>query len=173
MNSSTAQTQVDSEYRANQGALMQVPLFAGLAPEPRKLLAYLCTRARFRPGEVIFREGDMEGAAYILLEGTATLTVARGGNEEPLRVLGEGEFIGGLSLLADMKRLFSLTASSPVTCLMLSGEKFRKTGEQYPEIYRDVVEAIALAIGTWEVRLMDALIRQGSQCIKFLGASLL
>ena len=45
MNSSTAQTQVDSEYRANQGILMQVPLFAGLAPEPRKLLAYLCTRA--------------------------------------------------------------------------------------------------------------------------------
>ena len=26
-------------------SLMQVPLFAGLAPEPRKLLAYLCTRA--------------------------------------------------------------------------------------------------------------------------------
>ena len=115
----------------------------------------------------------MEGAAYILIEGKATLSVARSGLEEPLQVVGEGEFIGGLSLLVDTKRLFSLTASSPVTCLTLSGEKFRKTGEQFPEIFGKAVEVIAITIAHWEIRLLDALARQGSQCLKFAGASLL
>ena len=66
MNSSTELKQAPSEYQSNLEILMQIPMFSGLPIEPIKLLAYLCKREIFRPGEIIFQQHEVDDNAYFL-----------------------------------------------------------------------------------------------------------
>jgi CRP/FNR family transcriptional regulator, cyclic AMP receptor protein len=171
MSSSTEPKQAPSEYRANLELLMQMPLFSGLPLEALKLLAYLCKRESFKPDEVIFRQYEVDANAYYILQGTARL-VLENGEEVLLTEYGEGAFIGGQSLFCDTKRLFTLRASTPLTCLVLSREKFQKTLEQFPEIAGRMFQAIVVSIHHWESRFVTQHARECQKCQGSLGITL-
>src|SRR5512143_3546062 len=118
MNSSSDQKAATSEFRANLEVLMQIPLFARVPMEALKLLAYLCQRENFKPGDFLFRQNEVDGNVFFMLAGTAAL-VLEDGNELILAEYGEGQLVGGQSLFAGTKRLFSLRAVSRTTCLIL------------------------------------------------------
>ena len=48
--------------------LRRVPLFAGVAPSKLKLLAFTSDRVSYRPGDVLFKQGDPGDAAYVVLQ---------------------------------------------------------------------------------------------------------
>lgn len=171
MSSSMEPRQPPSEYQSNLEMLMQIPLFTGLPLESLKVLAYLCTRETFKAGEVIFHQHEVDPNAYFFIEGTARL-VLENGEEELVTEFGESDFIGGLTMFYEMKRLFALKAHTKVTCLMLSKEKFQKTLERFPEIAAKVFEGIAKGIYQWEYRVVTEHARSCAQCRKSMGASM-
>jgi len=59
--------------------LRRVPMFAQIAPSKLKLLAFTSDRVSYRPGEVLFNQGDPGDAAYVVLSGTADVLVSAGG----------------------------------------------------------------------------------------------
>lgn len=162
MNSSMEPKQGASEYRDNLEMLMQIPLFSGLPLEPLKVLTYLCKRVTFKPGETIFRRHEVDSHAYFIISGKAGL-VLENDNEETLKEFGETQFIGGLSLFCDMKRLFTLKAETTVTCLMLSREKFQRTLDQFPQISGRIFKALVQSIYQWESRFVS---EHGLKCPK-------
>ena len=103
MNSFMDREKVPSEYEANTEILMQVPLFSSAPLESIKILAYLCTRVLFRPGEYVFHAGEIAEFACCIIDGTATMTLGGGGEERVLRKYQGGIFWGGLSLLAEVR----------------------------------------------------------------------
>ncbi len=171
MNLSMGPKQPLSEYRANLETLMQLPLFAGLPLEPLKVLAYLCRRETFKPGEILFHEHEVDANAYYILEGTAGLLSERNGGSEYTE-FGEREFIGGMSLFCDIKRLFTLRAKTRVVCLTLSRDKFQKIVERFPEITDKMVKAIILGVHAWEERFLREHARACDGCRKWVGVSL-
>lgn len=171
MNSSTEPKQAPSEYQSNLEILMQIPLFAGLPIEPVKLLAYLCKRETFRPGETIFQQYEVDENAYFIIEGTAKLILENGGEEE-ISEFGESSFIGGLSMFYGMKRLFTLRADTEVTCLMLSREKFQKTIEKFPEIISKLFEGMVKSIYDWEIRVVGEHNADCARCRSSIGVTL-
>ena len=172
MNSSMEPKQPLSEYRANLEILMQHPLFAGLPLEPVKVLAYLCRRETFKPGEILFHEHEVDANAYYILEGTAGLVSEIDGETEHAE-FGERDFIGSMSLFCDLKRLFTLRAKTRVICLILSRDKFQKVVERFPEITDRIVQAIMRGVHAWEERSLREHAQVCEQCRKGIGVSLI
>jgi CRP/FNR family transcriptional regulator, cyclic AMP receptor protein len=171
MNSSTEPKPATSEFRANLELLMQIPLFARIPLEALKVLAYLCQRETFKPGELLFRQNELDGQAYYILEGKAALLLENDA-ELMLSEFGEGELIGGQSLFADTKRLFSLRATSMVSCLILSRERFQRVLEQFPHIAPTMFEALVVGIHRWESGFLAQHATVCSGCLQSLGVTL-
>jgi CRP-like cAMP-binding protein len=142
---------------------MHVPFLSGLPLEPLKLLAYLCRRQTFRPGQTIFRQGEPDPNAYVILSGKARLLL-----EAPQEILliqiGEMDFVGGLSLFCEMDRIYTLRAETQVVSLTLSRDKFQKTLEQYPEIGPRVYEASARSIIRWGAHFFSEHLAKCTEC---------
>lgn len=142
-----------SEYQENLEILRQMQFFSGLSLQALKVFAYLCTRETFKPGDYLFHQGDNDGKAFYIVSGEAELLREGDGCDGALRKYVAGEFLGGLALVGDMRRLFSLRALSTMTCLSLSRDKFTKGLEQFPDLMPKVLENIVERVRAWEERL--------------------
>src|ERR1700730_673690 len=66
----------------------------------------------FADGEHLFRTGDRDLSVFIVLRGEAQVYFTRGGKEHELVVVGEGNFIGDVSMLTRMAAVASVRARS-------------------------------------------------------------
>ncbi len=162
-----------SEYAENLALLREISFFSGLPLEPLKVLAYLCERERFGAGEYLFRQDDPEGKAFHILSGRAELLRDDMGRTKALSDYLPGAFIGGLSLLADTNRLFSLRAVGETTCLTLTRERFAKTLSQFPDIVPKLLVAVVKSVSSWESRFFLDHAEICELCRSRMGVSLI
>ncbi len=153
--------------------LREIPFFAGYALEALKVLAYLCVCENFRPGDYLFTQEEDDGNAFYIMSGQVELIRRDGPDKESLRVLAEGEFIGGLSLLGRMPRLFELRARTAVTCLLLTREKFGRTMEQFPDLVPAILRTVLNGVRGWEERLLADRSEGCEACRNNVGVSLI
>jgi CRP-like cAMP-binding protein len=147
--------------------------FSALSLEALKVFAYLFTREKFRPGDHLIHQEDNDGKAFYIISGTADVVREDEIGETTLGGFGKGEFLGGLALLGDMRRLFSVRAQTDLMCLVMTREKFTKAIEQFPELIPRIMETMVKRIRLWEKRL---LLEHGGlceQCRKKVGVSLI
>ena len=161
------------EFQDNLNLLRQTYFFSGFPLETLKVFAYLCIRETFDKGEYLFRQGDEDGQAFFFIEGRAELKRDDNGNTRMIRSYGDGDFVGGLTLLSDLRRLYSLEASERCVCLVLSREKFGRALEQFPEIMPRIFKAVANSIDDWEDRFLTDVADQCGGCVEKLGVSLI
>ena len=162
-----------SEFQENLEILRQMDFFSALSLQALKVFAYLFTREIFKPDDHLFHQDDNDGKAFHIISGTAEVVREDERGESVLYEYGDGEFLGGLALLGDMRRLFSLRAATDMTCLVMSREKFTKALEQFPELIPKVLESMVDRIRSWEERLIldpDGLC---DNCRKKVGVSLI
>jgi CRP/FNR family cyclic AMP-dependent transcriptional regulator len=166
-------TTPSSEFQENLEILRQTYFFSGLPLETLKIFAYLCTREKFRQGEFIFRQDEDDGQAFYIINGKAGLERRGNGETTEVRECKAGEFIGGLTLLGETSRLFSLKAVTDTTCLVLNREKFTKTMGQFPDLMLKICKAVAQSVDTWEKRFLTDQGDQCGGCMRKLGVSLI
>jgi len=138
------------EFQKNLNILREIYFFSALPIDTLKVFAYLCTRENFKPGDYLFTQDDDDGQAFYLVSGEAVLVRSENGSEVVIRNYTEGDFSGALTLLGNTRRLFSMKASTPVTCLILSREKFVHTMNQYPQLMSNIFHAVVEKIHHWE-----------------------
>ena len=162
-----------SELEQNLEFLRQTYFFSGIPLEALKVFAYLCTRDKFKTDEYLFRQGEDDGQAFYVIEGKAVLEYEQNGETNIIRDLGSGEFLGGLTLVGEMRRLFSLKATEDTTCLILNREKFVKTLEQFNDLMPKIFKALVMSIDSWEARFLATRTDKCGDCMEHLGVSLL
>jgi CRP-like cAMP-binding protein len=162
-----------SEFQENLELLRQIYFFSGLPLETLKVFAYLCTREKFKQDEYIFSQDEDDGQAFYIINGQAQLERRENGAASRVREFNSGEFIGGLTLLGETKRLFSLRSVSDTTCLVLNREKFSKTIEQFPYLLVKICNAVAKSIDLWEERFLSDRVDQCGECLSQLGVTLI
>ena len=162
-----------SEFQENLEILRQIYFFSGLPLETLKIFAYLCTRENFKQGERIFRQNEDDGQAFYIIDGKARLEREDNGNTTKMRDCETGEFLGGLTLLGETGRLFSLKSVVDTTCLVLSREKFAKTMAQFPDLMMKICKVVAQSIDTWEKRFLTDKGDQCGECMEHLGVTLI
>ena len=75
---------------------------------------------RWEPGELIVREGDPGGTAYIVTEGRCAVFKTIDGHRVPIRELGPGDVFGETAVLTERPRSASVEALEPVTAYELT-----------------------------------------------------
>lgn len=102
--------------------LQKVEMFKGLTfPEVNKI-GNLCKEKSFKPGEIIIEEDKPGEALYIMKSGKARIVKMEGGQERQLAYASEGEHLGEMSLMDDMRTSARVIAEEPTECLVLYKE---------------------------------------------------
>jgi len=136
-----------------------------------KVLAHLCSRETFREGDPLFSQEDDDGQAFYIISGKARLWRKSEAGEQDLREYGPGTFLGGLSLVGKMRRLFTLQAVSDTVCLVLPREKFTKALEQFPDQIPKIFTALVERIMIWEDRFLNEIDLNCASCRRMIGIS--
>ena len=161
------------EFQENLSILRQVPFFSALPLSALKVLAYLSAREAFKPGEYLFRTDDDDGCAFSILSGKVAMVHSDNGEETPIRTFEAGDFIGGLSLLGSMRRLFSVRAEEKTDCLVISRSKFQKAMEQFPEMLPRVLKSVVESVREWDGRHFSEHAKDCGKCRENAGVSIL
>lgn len=112
------------QYTDNLDILRNIPVFSGIPVEELKVLAILSKRKRHKAGEVLFNAGDVDGKALFILQGAGIVGREIDGELMDCGKVEPGTLVGGLSLLSEVRRLFTLTAESDMICLHIPRDQF-------------------------------------------------
>jgi CRP-like cAMP-binding protein len=161
------------EFSENLEILRQTDFFSGFPIEKLKVLAYLCTREEFPSGDLLFATDEDDGRGFFVISGQLTLLFDAGGEALEVRRFGPGQFLGGLSLLGSMRRLFSLRSDTASVCLVIEREKFTKALEQFPELVPRLLQAVSRRVHAWEKRLLFDMVEEQVALAGRAGVSVL
>lgn len=157
MNSSeNIDSELPSELQENINILRQINFFSSLQLEALKVIAYLCDREAYEPGDELISQAEDGGRAFYILSGGVSLEHTDEGETQILRQYGPETFIGGLILLGKMHSLFTVKAESQTVCLVLAREKFGHVVEQFPDMMPKILKAMVGGVKDWEKELLGA-----------------
>src|SRR5689334_16243724 len=120
-------------------ALSAAPLFEGLSDKELTELAMRTEDLDFAAGKVLCRQGEIGSDFYVIMDGEAEVT--RDG-DSPV-TLGSGDFFGEISLVEDVPRNATVTATTPLRCFLLTRGRFLHVLDEHPEVERKVMRALA------------------------------
>lgn len=142
------------ELASNLEVLRSVPVFADIPLPKLRLYAYLSKRVCYRAGEFLFHQGDADDHGYVVISGRLQVVRELKDHSVLLNEFGPGDFFGGVALLSEVNRLFSVRAVTPVECVSLDRESFQKLMTQFPEIAFRVLDMMIKRIVQMEEKLL-------------------
>ena len=110
-----------------------IPFFFGLTHREARIAAILGSFETFRAGEHILRLGDTGTDIHVVIDGELRASVPRNGNEQVLRRLKRGDFIGEVALFHGL-RTANVHAQSDARLLRLSNACLDRIQARYPQI---------------------------------------
>jgi|ERR1041385_7787645 CRP-like cAMP-binding protein len=121
-----------------------VPLFANLSKRELEEVASIADEIDFKEGKELIREGARGREFFVLLDGAVEVTQ----DGDRINQLGAGDFFGEIALvLPSCIRTATVTASTPVEALVVTGQDFRSLLQRAPDIERKVLKAAAERLG--------------------------
>lgn len=118
--------------------LKRVPLFATCSKAELRELAKHADEIDLRAGTVLTREGQSGREFFVIVEGTAKTTKGA----KKLSELGPGDWLGEISLLTNVPRTATVTATSPIRVLVLTSRAFKGVVESMPSVAIKVLASV-------------------------------
>src|SRR3989304_4138399 len=99
---------------------------------------------RFTAGQAIFKEGDdAHNEAFLIQSGKVAIRKIVGGEERILRVLGEGELLGHVSLFRAGPRTATAMAETDVALCVIPGDRLEHFIRTNPKLAVEIVKRLA------------------------------
>lgn len=135
--------------------LRKIPMFAKIDPAKLKLLAFTSERISYAEGDVLFRQGDVGDAAFVIINGEAEVSIDT--DKGPLVVarLRDHDFVGEIAILCDVPRTATVTARSTVEALRITKDLFFRMVKEFPEIAVEVMRELAQRVENTNTRLRE------------------
>ncbi len=137
--------------------LRNIPLFAKLEPSKLKLLAFTSERITYEAGQILFHQGDVGDAAYIIVEGSASVLVETGGGEIEVATLGRNDFVGEIAILCDVPRTATVKATAQTVTLRITKDLFFRLVAEFPEMSVEIMRELASRLEHTTQQLREAL----------------
>lgn len=142
------------ETKTKREILSESPLFDNLLNSELTFIADLFSVRDFAAGDVVFHEGDVGDALYVIAQGTVQiLRKNQGGELQVLAELHAPQFFGEMSLIDKEYRSATVRAKTPARLLQLTNENLHVFAKNYRNGFTWVVVNIARAVSS---RLRDA-----------------
>jgi CRP/FNR family transcriptional regulator, cyclic AMP receptor protein len=105
--------------------LREVPLFSEMDENEVAGIREIMEEQKFKPGQVIIREGETGDLFYVITEGRVEVIIRDAdGSDVVLHEAGPGDFFGELSMLTNEPRSARIRAMDEVTTLALGRDEF-------------------------------------------------
>jgi CRP/FNR family cyclic AMP-dependent transcriptional regulator len=124
-------------------ALQKSTLFRDFSETGLNIFAAIATEKSVPAGAPIFAENMVGDSLFIVKSGTVRVTSRNGAGEGPLVILGPGEHLGELALLARSVRLVSAVAETPCELVEIAQRDFYRLQPQKPQACLKLALAIA------------------------------
>lgn len=110
-------------------------LFKDLSEEELALISAITAEREFSQGEVVFKEGEVGDAFYVVLEGKIRISkFVAGVGEEALAILEKGNYFGEMALIDEFPRSASAIAHIDCRLLMMDKADFTSLLSNHKEI---------------------------------------
>ncbi len=118
-------------------------------------------RRKFKPSEVIFKEGaDPRGEAYVIHAGAVDIRRSFDGVEKILTRYGEGELFGEIGLFRKGPRSASAVATSDTELLIIKDERLEWLIRNRPQLTAEVLKRLSnLVVATDQERAQAGIVR--------------
>jgi len=136
--------------------LRGVPLFAKIEPSKLKLLAFTSERLTFAANQVLFNQGDIGDAAYVIIDGQADIVVQTPNGPLTVAKVGKNAFVGEIAILIDVPRTATIRATTKLETLKISKDLFFRLVKEFPEMAVEIMRELARRLEAMNVRLADA-----------------
>jgi serine phosphatase RsbU (regulator of sigma subunit) len=125
--------------------LAQIPLLADLPVEELNHLVHSLKVVELQPHQVLFREGEAGEHFYVVAYGELEILRAAGTADELLlNVIGQGEYLGEMSLIMPGgQRTATVRARTPATLLVMSRAEFDDLLKRYPLLAYSMVRVLS------------------------------
>ena len=101
----------------------------------------------FKPGECLFKEGDIGDAAYLITSGKVEIRLGdHGDNPQMLAVLGKGEVVGEMSLLDDEPHMASAIATEETVASAISRDEFKRRVNSMDPVMKGIIKIMGKRI---------------------------
>jgi CRP/FNR family transcriptional regulator, cyclic AMP receptor protein len=120
-------------------ALEQVPLLAELSKRDRQRLAKSLAERTFPPGKQVVIEGRSGIGFFLIVEGTAIVSVG----DRVVRALGPGDYFGEMALLDGSGRSATVTADTELRCLGMTSWNFKSFVQENPPVAWALLQSLA------------------------------
>jgi CRP-like cAMP-binding protein len=124
-------------------ALQKSSLFRGFSETGLKIFAAIATEKSIPAGAPLFAENMVGESMFIVKSGTVRITSRDAGDGRTLAVLGAGEHLGELALLARSVRLVSAVAETPCELVEITQRDYYRLQPQKPQACLKLALAIA------------------------------
>jgi len=135
--------------------LLQVPLFAGVAPQELETVAARMADIWLRPQDWLIQEGEAP-SFFILLSGSIRVTKQIAGVERELTHYVPGEFAGEVPLLLGSPALASLRAVEPSRVARLSEADFRELFASCRTLNAEILRTMTTRLGHLQTLAVSA-----------------
>lgn len=138
--------------------MRRIPFFAQIEPSKLKLIAFTSERIAFEPGQIIFQQGDIADAAYIIIEGSADILVNAPNGPIVVAEVGRDSIVGEVGILCGVPRTATVKARQRLVCLRIAKEQFLQLIKEFPQIAYAVMREMALRLEAATLKLRSTLI---------------
>jgi len=143
--------------------LQACSLFKEFTETGLRIFATIAVEKRVEAGAPLFAEGMAAESLFIVAVGKVRVTQKDAKGERELAVLGPGEHLGALGLLAKSTRLVSAVAAVPCDVIELAQRDFARLQPQKPQACLKLALAIAAEVAGRAAECRDQLRELGTR----------
>ncbi len=126
----------------------------------------------FPRGTVLFREGDPGGEMYVVQRGKVAISARVGAVEKVLSTLGQGEFLGEMSILNHAPRSATATCVEDCQLLVVDARTFEAMVRASSEIAVRMIEKLAGRLAEADRQIENLLLRDArSRVVHFVSGA--
>ena len=137
--------------------LAQIPMFERVGREDLEQLSGLLQQKRYNRGEVIFHQGDVGTALFIVRQGEVAIRLSSPeGREVILALVSRGYAFGELALLDGEPRSTDAVAREETDLLKLQREDFQRFLSERPQVAMDLLAVLSRMVRRVTQHVHDA-----------------
>jgi CRP-like cAMP-binding protein len=123
--------------------LRRIPMFSKIDPAKLRLLAFASERVTFPAGEVLFHQGDPADAAYLIIDGSVSVTVELASGPLLVAKVGKDQIVGEIGIICDVPRTATITAEMLTITLRITRDLFFQMINDFPVMGVEIMRVLA------------------------------
>ena len=135
--------------------LKNVPLISGIDSSQLEILAFASDVRVFRPGQIVFKQGEPGNEAYVIERGEVEVITEGPQGDISIATAGANQIIGEIAILVDVPRTATVVAMTELSTLVIAKEAFYQMVTAYPSIAVEIMRELAMRIALTTAQFTD------------------